>query len=395
MAVALIVGLASCAQVKSIVLQKPDATRLNGIWEGTHSCGSAPTGLTMSMSGTDTGQVTAVIDLHATPENPQLAPGRYTMRGNFTPDGALVLRPDNWVARPGAATMVGFNGKVDILTRGYEGKVPECGRPFHLSKLKSGGELAPLPAAQVSAPPPTGNTTNPGAQPPAAPAPQNFHSSQPNASNAAAPTQGPTQVAATAKMPAPSGTQPPSSAITTPPSGQAKGTAAPASPAPSTSIQKSIPLKKADLKAAPKKEPKHQAVPAQEVQRSYGRDFDDLRARDRVLASTLKHIAPQFPDSFASGGELVVFRLENGREILLSGGWTSFAEGNTPLFVAYERKQALVAYVTDGGKNPELNGTTDAELCALLVGEVAKAIKNGGFYQEDARTMEMEQNAGN
>ena len=62
-----------------------------------------------------TGQVTAVLDFHATPENPQLAPGRYTMSGNFSPNGTLVLRPDGWVTRPAGSRMVGLNGKVDIL----------------------------------------------------------------------------------------------------------------------------------------------------------------------------------------------------------------------------------------------------------------------------------------
>jgi hypothetical protein len=402
LAVSVFVGLAGCAQVRSIVLQKPDATRLTGIWEGTHSCGPAPTGVTLSMSGTDTGQVTAVLDFHATPENPQLAPGRYTMRGNFTPAGALVLRPDTWVARPGAAAMVGFNGKVDILTIGYEGKVPECGRPFQLSKVKSGSTQAPPPPVQATASSPMGNTTSPGGQPPPVAPPatsQQNLAAQPISPSTPTPTSGPNSqpspVVAPARLQQTSVSQAPPSRATAPTPRAGNVAVTPATPAPNTSIQKAVPLRKADLKAAPKKEPKHKAVPAQEVQRSYGRDFDDLRARDRVLAGALKRMAPEFPDSFATGGDLVVFRLDNGREILLSGGWTSFAEGNTPYFVAYERKQALLAYVTDGGKNPELNGTTDAELCALLVGEVAKAIKSGDFYLQDARTMEIEQNAGN
>jgi len=110
-----LVSCAGCAQVNAIILQKPDATRLTGSWEGTYTCGQSPTGVSLSMSGTDTGQVTAVLDFHATPENPQLAPGRYTMSGNFSPNGTLVLRPDGWVTRPAGSRMVGLNGKVDIL----------------------------------------------------------------------------------------------------------------------------------------------------------------------------------------------------------------------------------------------------------------------------------------
>jgi predicted DsbA family dithiol-disulfide isomerase len=526
------------------------------------------------MLGTDAGQVTAILDFYATPENPQPVPGRYTMRGNFSPDGALVLRPDTWVMRPMGAMMVGFNGKVDILTIGFEGTVPECHRPFRISKINSGDAVAVQPAAPVGRPPQSGSQPTVGtpltSPPPSFAAepvvgnafasesglialraddavrgsvdapitiivfadyqcpfsnrhmatlkqleeayagkvrfvwkhlPLGFHNNARAAAEAAeaareqgrfwamteklfesqrsldvatferlatalgldlprfkaalASGRGRVRLDEDAKLAAKlgvagtpatfvncrfiSGAQPLEKVRTvveeelarvdalakggetaayakacaanlTP---RAQGTSPSPSPKPAVStpeppmpaiaptglsnptICKAVPLRKADLKVAPKKVPKYVQVSPKEAQRSYGSDFDQLRAKDTRLSTALKRMATEFPDSFASGGELKVVRLDNGREIVLSAGWTSFAEGNTPYFVAYDRAQALVAFVTDGRTTPEINGSTDVELCALLVGEVAKAIKNGNFYQLDGRSGEIQQNMGN
>ena len=148
-AVLAFVTIAACAQVNAIVLQQPDATRLTGDWEGTYTCDQGLTGVTLSMTGTATGQVTGVLDFHSVPENPQLPNGRYTMQGSFTVQGDLVLTPQAWVTQPNGFRMVGLNGNVDILTVAYSGTIPQCRKPFKLSKVRSETSVTAEPPAQA------------------------------------------------------------------------------------------------------------------------------------------------------------------------------------------------------------------------------------------------------
>lgn len=156
-----IVTLAGCAQVNAIVLQKPDATRLTGDWEGVYPCGQGPTSATLSITGTPNGQVTGVLDFHPVSENPQIPSGRYTVRGSFTVEGDLTLVPDAWIVRPRNSHMVGLRGKVDILNIAFQGTVPECRKPFKLSK----GRSQPTIAAEPPQAQPTQSLPAPVAQP--------------------------------------------------------------------------------------------------------------------------------------------------------------------------------------------------------------------------------------
>jgi hypothetical protein len=165
-----LLAVSACAQVNAIVMKQPDATRLTGDWEGTYICDQGLMGATLSMTGTPNGQVTAVLDFHAVPENPQIPNGRYTMRGAFTVEGDLRLAPETWVIQPRGFRMVGLNGQVDILNIAFKGNVPQCRKPFKLSKVRS----EPTIAAQPPQVPPTQPPPVPVAQPlpvPSAPKP--------------------------------------------------------------------------------------------------------------------------------------------------------------------------------------------------------------------------------
>lgn len=107
---------------------KADATPLNGKWIGKYECGQGETGLTLTIEGQSSGNVSAVFHFYAIPENPNVPTGRYSMEGVFTAKHLLVLNATEnaWIERPLGWGTVNIEGYVSNDFTTYSGIVIGC-----------------------------------------------------------------------------------------------------------------------------------------------------------------------------------------------------------------------------------------------------------------------------
>jgi hypothetical protein len=83
-----------------------------GKWRGGYGCNQGLTGLTLTIAAAGEGQVSAVFEFYAHPDNPGVPSGSYRMAGTYE-DGRLALEGTEWIEQPPGYVMVGYEGWSD------------------------------------------------------------------------------------------------------------------------------------------------------------------------------------------------------------------------------------------------------------------------------------------
>ena len=85
-----------------------------GTWKGTYVCAQGRTGITLTIAPVDTGALRGFMEFYATPDNPKVPSGRYTLDGTLNAASDRIrLQPDYWLQQPPGYVMVGFDGTLD------------------------------------------------------------------------------------------------------------------------------------------------------------------------------------------------------------------------------------------------------------------------------------------
>lgn len=133
--------LGGCVQNQPLIVNKVDASSLDGVWSGEYTCAQGITGLKLTLDGTPDGQVSGTFEFHPVARNPKLPTGSFTVRGTLDSAGRLKLNPDRWVKQVAGWNMVSLDGR--LQGRQFEGVVPQCqNKPFSVIK---GAVATPVP----------------------------------------------------------------------------------------------------------------------------------------------------------------------------------------------------------------------------------------------------------
>jgi len=122
---------------------------IQGVWEGRYICRQGPTGLTLTIEGSDPSRLTARFKFYPVPENPRVPHGELEMTGKFDPRvGHFQFRPGRWIQRPRGYATVGLSGLLESSGR-LTGRLPVSGcQAFTLSRASSApSRQAATPAA--------------------------------------------------------------------------------------------------------------------------------------------------------------------------------------------------------------------------------------------------------
>jgi len=86
---------------------------LTGNWEGTYSCAQGLTNLNLSISQTNSSEISAVFKFSANRSNPSVPSGSYRMIGTYdNKTNKITLRATDWINQPSGYVTVDLVGKV-------------------------------------------------------------------------------------------------------------------------------------------------------------------------------------------------------------------------------------------------------------------------------------------
>ncbi len=124
--------------------QPANATDLSGTWQGTYLCSQGETGISLEVSGDDSGSVQGSVKFYPTEHSTvPFAPASYSVRGTFLSDGRLLLKPGQWIEKPGNYSMGTLDGAISQDHQSYAGRVPECGFNRHFTIARQAGGASP------------------------------------------------------------------------------------------------------------------------------------------------------------------------------------------------------------------------------------------------------------
>lgn len=111
-----------------VIAQDADGTGLGGPWHGTYNCGQGPTALLLTITELGGGDITAEFSFSATPENPSVPSGSFSMTGTYDADRRSVeLEPGEWIERPAGYQTVGIRGRTNNDLSTLVGKIEAAG----------------------------------------------------------------------------------------------------------------------------------------------------------------------------------------------------------------------------------------------------------------------------
>lgn len=112
-------------------IQMKDASSLSGVWQGSYTCSQGLTGLTVTLKGNHSGEVTGLFEFYPLPQNPNVPVGTYTVSGKYFSNNKIILSPLKWVNKPRNFYQVSLNGQA--TSTHFNGVIPECGnKAFNL-----------------------------------------------------------------------------------------------------------------------------------------------------------------------------------------------------------------------------------------------------------------------
>jgi hypothetical protein len=133
-------GLAEVTRPRDQSHDRREVPGLRGSWRGAYVCAQGPTGLTLTIDGA-ADALTAVFDFYPLAENPNVPAGRFRMAGAFdSRSRVLVLRPGEWIVRPGIYMTVGIRAEVDLDAGTLSGTITDSAcSSIRLRRLQSAG----------------------------------------------------------------------------------------------------------------------------------------------------------------------------------------------------------------------------------------------------------------
>ncbi len=124
------------------------AAELSGTWQGTYLCTQGETGISVELSGDDSGAVQGTVKFYPTEHSTvTFAPASYSVSGTFLSDGRLLLKPGQWIEKPGNYFMGTLDGTISQDRQSYTGRIPECGFNRHFIIARQAGGATPNPGA--------------------------------------------------------------------------------------------------------------------------------------------------------------------------------------------------------------------------------------------------------
>ncbi len=99
------------------------ATPLTGKYAGTYTCGQGLTGLALTLTGEESGKVTALFEFYPVEENPDVPFGSWEMIGALSASGYIVLSATKWIDKPKGYITVDLAGVVTIDLQEISGEV--------------------------------------------------------------------------------------------------------------------------------------------------------------------------------------------------------------------------------------------------------------------------------
>jgi hypothetical protein len=126
--------------------------RYSGEWSGKYLCGQGVTAMQLIVTPTGAGGAKALLLFYATPENPGVPEGCFTLTGLFDQvSGQFSLRKGHWIKRPRNYAMTDMEGMVDAKGQAFGGRLVGlrgCST-FSLTRAKASRALPPDCAAEA------------------------------------------------------------------------------------------------------------------------------------------------------------------------------------------------------------------------------------------------------
>lgn len=109
-----------------------------GDWHGSYICAQGMTALDLSVTSSAPGQVQALFHFTATPSNPDVPEGCFSMRGSYEPTTRrMQLLPTAWLLRPDGYVTVGLDGQLDRSGGTIVGRVTQMSSCTTFSLLRA------------------------------------------------------------------------------------------------------------------------------------------------------------------------------------------------------------------------------------------------------------------
>lgn len=84
-----------------------------GTWQGAYGCNQGVTGLTLTIEASVAGELSAIYEFYAVPENPGVPSGSYRMTGTYDA-GQILLQGEEWIDQPSNYLMVDYESNPDL-----------------------------------------------------------------------------------------------------------------------------------------------------------------------------------------------------------------------------------------------------------------------------------------
>lgn len=100
------------------------AQGLKGTWSGEYTCNQGLTGVTLTVTRGDPGDVRALFHFYEAPSNPGVPQGCFEMAGRFdSASGTLRLLGGRWLLQPPGYIVVDFIGNLEAEGGRFDGRV--------------------------------------------------------------------------------------------------------------------------------------------------------------------------------------------------------------------------------------------------------------------------------